>query len=400
MSDAYDDWALPDDVLAAALDAAMSNASNVPSDCASSSVTGCGSNNFTASGSSVTQCGSSNNSIASISSISSIISSTAAVSSSDSSAAASSSTSAAARSGWGSLRAPSSRDVKGRGGGGTKGLAQGPLPLTHLVVLDFEWTADDRRKMLPCGEITQFPSVLVKLSGRASAVVDEFDTFVRPTFNPPLTPFSIRLTAISQSDVDAAPPLASVLPSYMTWLRSHGLVDVDGRRVGHWAFATWSDADIGGQLVAECGHKSIAVPAAFDSWVDLKVEYKRHFHLEARGGLQACVERLGIPFTGRAHNGLVDSQNTAEIALYMARGHGQYGPAFVFRRPTRGLDANGHTFGSRAAKAAKVAAAEAETGTKAGARAATEATGRYEQRSLHQQHPAPDSSKKRPRLPD
>ena len=134
------------------------------------------------------------------------------------------------------------------------------------------------------------------------------------------------------------------------------------RRIGHWRFAwrfaTWGDADIGGQLVAECGHKAIAVPAAFGSWVDLKAEYERHFRLEARGGLQACVERLGIPFTGRAHNGLIDSQNTAEIALYMARGHlGQYGPAFVFRKGTRGLDANGFAFGSRAARDARAAAA-------------------------------------------
>ena len=35
--------------------------------------------------------------------------------------------------------------------------------MEHLVVLDFEWTADDKRPMLPIPEITQFPSVLVRL---------------------------------------------------------------------------------------------------------------------------------------------------------------------------------------------------------------------------------------------
>jgi hypothetical protein len=68
------------------------------------------------------------------------------------------------RSGWGSLRPPSERDIKGRAS--SKGLAAAPPPLTHLVVLDFEWTADERKKMLPCSEITQFPSVLVRLNGR------------------------------------------------------------------------------------------------------------------------------------------------------------------------------------------------------------------------------------------
>ena len=67
------------------------------------------------------------------------------------------------RPGWGSLKPPSATDVKGRSS--NKGLAAPPSPLSHLVVLDFEWTADDRRKMEPCAEITQFPSVLVRLAG-------------------------------------------------------------------------------------------------------------------------------------------------------------------------------------------------------------------------------------------
>ena len=94
--------------------------------------------------------------------------------------------------------------------------------------------------------IRQFPSVLVRLSGRASSMVDEFDTFVQPTLNPLLTKFSIDLTAIRQVDVDAAPTIAEAMLRYLDWLRGHGLVDSEGRRLGHWAFCTWTDADIGG----------------------------------------------------------------------------------------------------------------------------------------------------------
>lgn len=210
---------------------------------------------------------------------------------------------AAIRAGWGSLRAPSSSDVKGRGGR-AKGLAAPPPPLTHLVVLDFEWTADTHRRMEPCAEITQFPSVLVRLDGRATAAVDEFDTFVRPTFNPVLTPFSIQLTAISQADVDAAPMLAEVMPRYVEWLRSHGLCDDTGRRLGHWSFCTWSDADIGGTLAAECRHKRLALPECFSDWVDLKQGYSRHYKVDARG-LQRCVERCAAAAAaaarGRTH---------------------------------------------------------------------------------------------------
>ena len=253
--------------------------------------------------------------------------------------------------GWGSLQPPSLRDIRGRGGA-TKGLSAPPPPLTHLVVLDFEWTADDRRKMEPCSEITQFPSVLVRLDGHASAAIDEFDTFVRPVYNPQLTPFAVGLTAIKQADVDAAPMLAEVLPRYLEWLRGHGLVDAAGRRLGSWCVCTWSDADIGGQLSSECRHKEIAMPACFDAWVDLKLLYRRHYRTAPSGGLRACVERLGLTFEGRAHNGLVDSQNTAAIVVHMAKGLGHNGPAFVFCRPTRGLDANGLAYGSAASRQA------------------------------------------------
>ena len=258
--------------------------------------------------------------------------------------------------GWGSLQPPSLRDIRGRGGA-TKGLSAPPPPLTHLVVLDFEWTADDRRRMEPCSEITQFPSVLVRLDGHASAVIDQFDTFVRPVYNPKLTPFAVGLTAIEQADVDAAPVLAEVLPRYLEWLRGHGLVDAAGRRLGSWCVCTWSDADIGGQLSTECRHKEItlnpnpnpnpilpspnpnlnpnphpnanlnpnpnpnpnqeiAVPACFDAWVDLKLLYRRHYRTAPSGGLRACVERLGLTFEGRAHNGLVDARNTAAIVVH------------------------------------------------------------------------------------
>ena len=168
------------------------------------------------------------------------------------------------RSAWGSLRPATAADLKGP----VKKRARRnePPPFTHLVVLDFEWTADDKRPILPVSEITQFPSVLVALDGCRSAAVSEFDTFVRPVLNPKLTPFAIGLTAITQADVDAAPTLDQALPLYLRWLEQHNLVEPGGGGVpiGSWAIATWSDADIGGQLAKELRHKNIAMPKCFE----------------------------------------------------------------------------------------------------------------------------------------
>ena len=118
--------------------------------------------------------------------------------------------------------------------------------------------------MLPVSEITQFPSVLVRLDGVKSAIIDEFNQYVRPTLNPKLTKFSIELTAITQRTVDQSEALPAVMTKYMGWLQQHGLTDAAGRRVGDWAICTWSDADIGSQLTRELAFKQIAMPACFD----------------------------------------------------------------------------------------------------------------------------------------
>ena len=109
------------------------------------------------------------------------------------------------------------------------------------------------------------------------------------------------------------------------------------------------------QLQLELRHKGLPMPACFDAWIDLKVVYKARYKAEPRGGLQACVERLGLHFDGRAHNGLVDCRNTAKIVLHAACGEGMHGPAHNFMRPTRGLDANGFAFGSKRSREAQAA---------------------------------------------
>jgi len=59
------------------------------------------------------------------------------------------------------------------------------------------------------------------------------------------------------------------------------------------------------------------------------------------GGLRACVERSGLPFIGRAHSGLVDSQNTAALAARMIE------QGFRFLRTTRGFAPDGKAWGAK-----------------------------------------------------
>ena len=291
---------------------------------------------------------------------------------------------ATSSSAWGSLRPPSAKDICGPGGKRQKGLDK-PVPLMdYLIVLDFEWTADNKAKMMPIAEITQFPSVCMKLVERNSKslrhgtdmqqaeqensrsndiilpvdltrpcdwsarqdayAVSAFDTFVKPTYNPKLTKFSIELTAITQEQVDNAPTVDVALKNYVCWLSSLDLVDpVSGNKKGNWCFVTWGDGDIMSTLREELQHKSIELPSCFDRWINLKSDsmFKKHYGREPRGGLRSCVESVGATWEGRAHNGLIDSFNTAKIVRHMVQ------TGFRFTRPTRGLGKDGVPFGQK-----------------------------------------------------
>eukprot|EP00947_MAST-08B_sp_MAST-8B-sp1_P003845 g3845.t1 len=246
---------------------------------------------------------------------------------------------------WSFLRPPGPRDVAPVRR--SKGLSRPPAPYDALVVIDFEWTADNRRRIEPIAEIIQFPAVLVRFTGPsfapatvvAAADGGEFDTFVKPIYNPKLTQFSKDLCGITQAEVDAAPELGQALCEFLAWLQRHGLVDAStGRKATgpgslKWCFCTWSDADIGGTLSAELRHKDIALPPCFSDWIDLKTVFRRLYSASKTsggrpdapsGGLRRCVEFVGLAFEGRAHNGLVDARNTARLAAAMVRDGAKY----------------------------------------------------------------------------
>jgi inhibitor of KinA sporulation pathway (predicted exonuclease) len=95
-----------------------------------------------------------------------------------------------------------------------------PSPFTHAIVLDFEATCDQGRRVDP-QEIIEFPSALLALD--SLEVIDEFSSFVRPQHHPVLSGFCRKLTSIDQSDVDVAPSFPEVFATHRAWLERHGL---------------------------------------------------------------------------------------------------------------------------------------------------------------------------------
>jgi len=248
--------------------------------------------------------------------------------------------------GWHFLKAPTAKDV--RGNRRCRKALDAPLrPFEYLVkqVLDFEWTCDNKKKLHPL-EIIEFPSVLIRTSFPPK-IVSEFQVYCKPRVNPRLTDFCKELTAITQEMVDSGVFLEDAIRMHRVWLERHGVLRESEASSASFTFVTWTDADIMFALESELSRLNLQRPSYFNNWINLKLLYKSHFKKEAVGGLQVCVERLGIAFEGRAHSGLVDSRNTAAIVMKMLQ------EGFQFRRNTRGFGPNGLVWGKNSRSGAE-----------------------------------------------
>lgn len=186
------------------------------------------------------------------------------------------------------------------------------MAFTHAIVLDFEATCDDPAPP-PVQEIIEFPSVLVRLADRA--VVDAFESFVRPVHHPMLSAFCTQLTGITQDDVDAAEPFPDALAAHGAWMASHDLTDENALIV------TCGDWDLRKMFPAQLAASGLVCPnPIYRRWLNLKVPFKR---LVPRGrpGMAGMLRALDLPLIGRHHRGIDDCHNLARVlAALLERG--------------------------------------------------------------------------------
>ena len=199
-----------------------------------------------------------------------------------------------------------------------RGLDRPLQPFPHLIVLDFEWTCDNRKPMKPHSEITEFSCVLVQTTHRPASIVSEFQQYVKPEHNPNLSQFAIELTGITQHQINNGVPLKEAIARFHSWLENLNvnLKNCNKKQQLPFAIVTWSDADLGSTLPCQMSALNLTRTLWFDQWINLKLAYSSVYKKDSRG-LQKCVEKIGLVFEGRAHSGLVDSINTASIVLDM-----------------------------------------------------------------------------------
>eukprot|EP00048_Salpingoeca_helianthica_P022952 m.21276 g.21276 ORF g.21276 m.21276 type:complete len:293 (+) comp8047_c0_seq1:170-1048(+) len=176
-----------------------------------------------------------------------------------------------------------------------------------ICVLDFEATCEKDVREFP-HEIIEMPIVLVNTATKA--VVDVFQSHVRPVLNPVLSAFCTELTGITQATVDAADDFPTVLSRVEAWLSSHGLF------TDHTcAFATDGPWDFRDFFSIQCSISGIKRPAWSREWINIRrlfgSVYTQH------GNLEKMLATLGMTFEGRPHCGLDDTRNLARIVCQM-----------------------------------------------------------------------------------
>ena len=192
----------------------------------------------------------------------------------------------------------------------------------YFIVLDFEATCwKDKEAQPHKGEIIEFPAVL--LNSSTGKIEDTFQRYVLPTERTVLSEFCKDLTGISQETVNSAIPLPAVMKLFSDWItkicEGKDIVINPPEKVAnkkHATFVTWSDWDLGTQLLYECKRKSVFRASHFNCWIDLRLVY-RQFYKSKPHGLNGALEERGMMFVGRQHSGIDDAKNTARLVFKM-----------------------------------------------------------------------------------
>ncbi|KAJ6623415.1 ribonuclease H-like domain-containing protein [Mycena sp. CBHHK59/15] len=213
-------------------------------------------------------------------------------------------------------------------------------PYDAFLLLDVEATCQQGTNFNYPNEIIEFPVCLMcwkdRRGGEASQleVIDEFRSFVKPTWRPILSHFCTELTGITQDQVDAAPGFPDVLRSFRAFLTKHKLIEKSGKRRIRFCWCSDGPFDIRDFIVKQCFISNIPIP----EWLTGDVLDVRRLVMTYKPGTKPQLGQRGLssglfgtlnipsqlsalglsPFQGRQHSGIDDTRNLARIVTELA----------------------------------------------------------------------------------
>jgi 3'-5' exoribonuclease 1 len=176
----------------------------------------------------------------------------------------------------------------------------------YILVVDLEATCCDL-KTIPRHQMETIEIGAVMVSMESLAIVDEFQTFIKPLRHPILTEFCLQLTSITQSQVDTAPTFPDAIKLWQPWLSKFDKT----------IFGSWGDYDRK-QLQQDSKHHRIDLPYPVSSnHINLKEIFSTTQGLNKRYGMAQALNLAQIELTGIHHRGIDDARNISKLLPYI-----------------------------------------------------------------------------------
>lgn len=217
-------------------------------------------------------------------------------------------------------------------------------PYDAFLVLDVEATCEEGTGFEWPNEIIEWPVCLMRWKDKSDQgkacqleIVDEFRSFVKPTWRPQLSQFCTDLTGITQAQVNSAPTFQKVLKTFARFLASHGLIDPkSGRPIQRFCWCSDGPFDIRDFVVKQCFiskapmplwlkgdvldvRRVVSVWAVASGNPDTTTKPSARFHIRSLN-IPQQLQALGLPgFQGRLHSGIDDTRNIARVMTELAR---------------------------------------------------------------------------------
>ncbi len=187
----------------------------------------------------------------------------------------------------------------------------------YILVLDFEATCDDKKKITP-QEIIEFPILMVDT--KSFEIHSTFHQYVEPQVNKNLSEFCTNLTGITNQMINGQPNLEQTLKLFDEWLKSKKELTMDeSQKNKNFTFLTCGDWDLKTMLPEQCKQFNIMHAEYFNSWINLKKAYCKYTGTFPRG-MTRMLDDLDIKLEGRHHSGIDDCRNIAKIVKKMGMG--------------------------------------------------------------------------------
>lgn len=170
----------------------------------------------------------------------------------------------------------------------------------NYIILDLEATCWESKAKGP-NEIIEIGAVCVSAQ---KEILGEYCSFVRPSVHPVLSDFCIKLTSITQSDVDKAPWFSEAQHKFLEWVLSFG---------NDYMLCSWGFYDKS-QFAKDCERQGIDT-AWLNHHISLKHQYPIIKGTNRAVGMKAALQLEGIELTGTHHRGIDDARNITRIFL-------------------------------------------------------------------------------------